>query len=110
SQSEGRANRLYQSDAAGLGRLLCARSAGRSRRRMDLGSQSATYSPFAADSGISEANGAVDVSRGGDERAAMERLLLLSRRVYALVGTALRGRKLPTDHDTVPRPDGFGRR
>ena len=48
---------------------------------------------------VSEADGADHLPRGGDQRAAVERLVLLARRIHPLVGAAVAGGQLPADDD-----------
>ena len=74
-----------KSNAARLGRLLYAeRSAGRSESVAVGKHQSGEHDTFAAHSGIPEAHGSGSLSRGRDERAAVERLILLSGRSSAV--------------------------
>src|ERR1051326_7959119 len=77
---------------------------------MDLGSQPSPHGVVFAHSRVSKAHGAVDLSRGGDQRATMERLLLLSGRIHPLVVATIAGRKFPTYHDDLERPDALGYR
>ena len=53
--------------------------------------------------GISKAHGAVDLSRSGNQRSAMERVFLLSRRIHPLVGAAFAGGKLPAHEEHLER-------
>src|SRR5215475_7870009 len=74
-ESEGWADRVHQNVDARLGWILSARRAGRSWLGVDLGSYSGAYRPVGADSGISEAHGPNDVSRGRKKFATVERFL-----------------------------------
>ena len=100
---EGRTDRLHEGDGARLGWLLPARRAGRSRLRVDLGRHAGADGPVAAHAGISEAHGADRLPRGGHQRAAVERLVLLARRIHPLVVAALAGGKLPAHDDARGR-------
>src|SRR5262245_40418649 len=75
-EGEGWANSLHKDDFARLGWLLSARCAGRSWLRVDLGSHSSSDGLVGAHAGVSEAHGSNDVPRGGEQFAAMERLVL----------------------------------
>ncbi len=77
---------------------------------MDLGRQPGAHGAVASHSGISEAHGAADLSRGGDKRAAMERIVLPSGRIHTLVVGALAGRRFPACDDPVDDADRFGHR
>src|SRR5436190_13584330 len=77
---------------------------------MDLGSQPGPYRTLLAHSGVSKADGAVDLSRVGDQCSAVERILLLSGRIHPLVVATIAGREFPTHHDDMERPDALGYR
>ena len=98
-QGEGRPDRLHEGDRARLGRLLPARRPGRPRLGVDLGRHAGADGPLAAHAGISEAHGADRLPRGGHQRAAVERVVLLARGIHPLVVAALAGGQLPADDD-----------
>ena len=107
---EGRPDGLHEGDRARLGRLLPPRRTSGPRLGMDLGRDAGADGPLAAHAGISEAHGADDLSRSGDQRAAVERLVLLARRLHPLVVAAVAGRQLPADDDAVERAVPVGHR
>ena len=72
-QGEGRPDGLHQGDRARLGRLLRPRQHGRHRFAVDLGRGAVADGALGAHAGISEAPGAERVSRGRQQRAAVER-------------------------------------
>ena len=95
SQSEGRHQPFTPERRCRTGTAITsATSRRRSRCRMDMGSQPAADGAFGAHTRISDTNGAADVSRGCHQFSPVERLLLLSGRVNAVVGAALRGRAI----------------
>src|SRR4030095_2405306 len=51
-----------------------------------------------------EADGADDLPRGGHQRAAVERLVLLARGIHSLVGAAVAGGELSADDDHMADP------
>src|SRR5262245_3479496 len=57
---------------------------------------------FLADSRISETHGSDELSRGCEQLAAMERLVLLSGRIHALVVRSVFGRKFSADDEREP--------
>src|ERR1700674_452266 len=71
---------------------------------MDLGSEPGPHGSVLTHSGISKAHGAVDLSRVRDQRAAVERILLLSGRIHPLVVAAFAGGEFPTHHDDLAGP------
>ena len=50
-------------------------------------------------------SGAVDVSRSRHQFPAVERILLLSGRLHAVVGAALGSREFPANPDAIPGPE-----
>src|SRR5712671_7932051 len=67
---------------------------------MDLGNRQPNPDhPFVAHSGISDAHGANELSRGCRQFAAMGSLVLLSGRLHALVGCGVARPELPTHDD-----------
>ena len=78
-EEEGRPDRLHQGDRARLGRVLPARQHP-SGRVVGVGCRTALDPGVLAHAGVSAARRSADVPRGGEQRAAVERLLLLSRR------------------------------
>ena len=72
---------------------------GGSRLGVDLGSDAGADGAGAAHAGISEADGADRLPRGGHQRPAVERVVLLARRIHPLVVAAITGGQFPADDD-----------
>src|SRR6185503_14093225 len=84
SQKGWRTNRAHTSDDARLGRLVSAR---RAWRAVDVGTQPPDRDyALAAHARVSEAHGADELSRGRQQRAAVDGGVLLPGRLHALVG------------------------
>src|SRR5262245_17951166 len=93
SEGEGRTNGSYESNHAGLGWLLSEKSGGGSWRRVVLGRpESGAHDPVSAHARIPESLRSNELSRGREQFAPVERLLLLSRRIHANVVRHLGGR------------------
>ena len=71
---------------------------------MDLGSQPADGDDaVAADAGIPQADGAAELPRGRQQRAAVDGVVLLSGRLHAVVGGGVARRRHRSDDDAATR-------
>ncbi len=107
-QEGRRADGAHPPDDAGLGRLVPPAGP---RRAVGLGPQPPDgHDAVAADAGVPPAHGAAELPRGGEQLAAVDGVVLLPRRLHALVCRSLAGRRHRADGDAAPGAVPVGHR